>query len=529
MASILVLDDRAVERELLDVVLTSASHKVLHAATGEDALALAHTERPELIIADILMPGMDGYEFVHALRDDPDTASIRVILCTATYHEDDVRRLALACGVSHVLIKPVEPDEILRTVAETLDAEPEPVREEPSDRFGREQLRAANARLIEKVAALERAEEVRNLLVAIVESSDDAIIAKTLDGIVMSWNRGAQDLYGYSASEIVGKSIAMLVPPERPDELPEILARIGRGEVAHQLETVRVRKDGGSVDVALTISPIYNNAGKLAGAATIARDISVRKQAERELALAHRTAMETARAKSEFLTNMSHEMRTPLNGLIGMTGLLADTSLDQQQRQYVDVLTVSSEALLAVVSNVLDFSTLEAGRMQLDLGDFDLRELVGETMSVLAGSARAKSLGLGHEVDSDVPAGVRGDRVRLRQVLLNLLSNAVKFTAIGEVLLHVRRDGGERLHFDVSDSGVGIDDAQAASLFDAFTQADQSSTRRYGGAGLGLAISRELVQQMGGEIGCESRAGGGSTFWFTVPLAQIVERSATDG
>ncbi len=364
MASILVLDDRAVERELLDVVLGSAGHTVLQASNGEDALELARTERPELIIADILMPGMDGYEFVHALREDPDTASMRVILCTATYHEDEVRRLALACGVSHVLIKPVEPEEILRTVALTLEAEPEPVRVDPTDRFGREQLRAANARLIEKVAALERAEEVRDLLVAIVESSDDAIIAKALDGTVLSWNRGAEELYGYNSSEIVGKSIAMLVPSERPDELPAILERIKRGEVAHQFETVRLHKDGTAVDVALTISPIYSSAGKLTGAATIARDNSVRKQADRELALAHRTAVETARAKSEFLANMSHEMRTPLNGVIGMTGLLADTALDRQQRQYIDALKISSEALLTVINNVLDFSKLEAGRLE---------------------------------------------------------------------------------------------------------------------------------------------------------------------
>ncbi len=529
MASILVLDDRAVERELLEVILSSAGHTVLQASTGENALVLSQAEHPELIIADILMPGMDGYEFVHALREDPDTASMRVILCTATYHADEVRRLALACGVSHVLIKPVEPEEILRIVAETLDAEPEPepARAEPSDRFGREQLRAANAKLIEKVAALERAEEIRKLLVAIVESSEDAIIAKTLDGIVLSWNRGAEELYGYSSSEVVGKSIAMLVPAERPDELPEILARIGRGEVTHQLETVRVRKDGVSIAVALTISPIYNTAGKLTGAATIARDISVRKQAERELALAHRTAMETALAKSEFLTNMSHEMRTPLNGVIGMAGLLDDTALDQEQREYLDALKISGESLLSVVNNVLDFSKLDAGQLELDLGDFDLRELVGETLAMLASSAKVKSLHLGHEVDSDVPVSVSGDRGRLRQVLVNLLSNAIKFTTIGEVELHVRRDGGERLHFAVCDSGVGIEDGQAKSLFEAFTQADQSSTRRYGGTGLGLAISRELVQRMGGEIGGESRAGRGATFWFTAELPQAIGRSAS--
>ena len=529
VASILVLDDRAVERELLEVVLGSAGYAVLQAANGEDALALARDEHPDVIIADILMPGMDGYEFVRALRADPASASTRVILCTATYEEDDVRRLALACGVSHVLIKPVEAQEILQVVQEILSTEPGAPRLEPAERFGREQLRAANAKLIEQVAALERAEEIRHLLATIVESSDDAIIAKTLDGTIVSWNRGAEDLYGYTAGEAIGKSIAMLVPLDRPDDLPAILEEIKRGEVAHRLETVRVRKDGSAIDVALTISPIYSDAGELTGAATIARDISVRKQADRDLALAHRTAVELARAKSEFVTNISHEIRTPLNGVVGMTGLLGDTALDQLQHEYVDALQDSSEALLAVIEDVLDFSKLEAGNLQLAPIDFNLREALEEVLAMLAGPAQAKDLQISLFIDADVPAAVRGDRARLRQVLLNLLSNAVKFTASGEVQLHVDVENADRLRFAVSDTGVGIDDAQAASLFQAFSQADQSSTRRYGGTGLGLAISRELVGRMGGEIGAESRDGGGSRFWFTAQLPAAVAAAAAGG
>jgi two-component system, sensor histidine kinase and response regulator len=391
MARILVLDDRPVERDLLAVVLGSAHHEVVQASSGGEALALARSERPDLIIADILMPEMDGYEFVRALREDPDTASTRVILCTATYDTGEVERLALACGVSQILIKPVEPLEILRAVEAALEAAPVYAELDTVVRFEQEHLRAANAKLIEKVAELELA----------------------------------------------------------------------------------------------------------------------------------------SRAKSEFVANISHEMRTPLNGVVGMTGLLRDTSLDHVQREYVDALAASSEALLVVIDDVLDFSRLQAERLELAPVEFDCRHAVEEALLMLAGSAHAKGLRISHRVARDVPAIVWGDRSRLRQVLLNLLANAVKFTAAGEVLLDVSVAGGDRLHFAVSDTGVGVDEHTVGSLFDAFAQADQSSTRRYGGTGLGLAISRELVSLMGGEMGAESRAKGGSTFWFTaeLPAAVLAEGS----
>jgi two-component system, sensor histidine kinase and response regulator len=364
---------------------------------------------------------------------------------------------------------------------------------------------------------LRTAIDERLQLAGIVESSDDAIIGQTLGGRIISWNRGAEKLYGYEPGEIVGTSVTTLIPSDRMDELAATMERINADKVDHR-QTVRLGRGGRAIDVALTISPVYNASGELTGAATIARDITERKRIEADLVLARDQALDASRSKSEFVANMSHEIRTPLNGVIGMTDLLRDTPLDPVQREYLNALASSSEALLAVINDILDFSKMEAGRLELDPVDFELRGAIEEACLMLAKQAHAKGLEINHWVDADLPAAVTGDRARLRQVLLNLLANAVKFTDSGEVVLRVSRAESERVRFAVLDTGVGIDDTRATSLFEAFVQADLSSSRRHGGTGLGLAISRQLVERMGGEIGARAREDGGSEFWFTAQL-----------
>ena len=363
---------------------------------------------------------------------------------------------------------------------------------------------------------------------AIVNSSPDAILSTTTDRIITTWNPGAERQYGYTAEEAIGREARFLLPPGNTGVDADAIDQLfERGE--DTFESEHLRKDGVIVPVSLTISPIRKD-GKVIGIAVIARDITLRRAAEQELKAARESALEASRLKSEFLATMSHEIRTPMNGVVGLTGLLLETPLNETQRQYAEGVKGAGEALLALINDILDFSKLEAGKVDLDVRPFDPRFLVEEVAGLLTGPAHAKKLELIAYCDPDVPARFSGDAGRIRQVLLNLASNAVKFTASGEVSIMVRADlqppldGSSQdgksamVHFEVRDTGIGIDPSQHSRLFEAFSQADASTTRRYGGTGLGLAICSRLTEAMDGEIGMDSSPGEGSTFWFRIPV-----------
>jgi two-component system, sensor histidine kinase and response regulator len=313
----------------------------------------------------------------------------------------------------------------------------------------------------------------------------------------------AQDAIGHDDFEITSADLA----EQRADEDHQVIA--AGGPISFEQH---VRLPEGPRTFLVVKFPVRNEAGiAIAGIST---DITAQKYALAQ-------ALEASRLQSSFVANMSHEIRTPLNGVVGMTHLLHETSLDAVQQGYTDALAASSEALLSIVNDVLDFSKIDAGQLELDPTDFDLRDAVEEACLMLAGQADAADLKLIQGVDADLPTTVNGDRGRLRQILLNLLSNSIKFTPSGQVAVRVLGDKGDVVRFEVSDTGIGIDSDQAAHLFDAFVQADRSTTRQHGGTGLGLTISRELVHQMGGEIGVEVGQGSGSVFWFSVKLPAV--------
>ena len=368
-----------------------------------------------------------------------------------------------------------------------------------------------------------QAESERQNLSTVLDLSEDAITACHADGTFSIWNRGAERLFGYTAQEALGQPLGLIVPGRGREAAQHNIDRILRGERVAPLETPLVTKDGRRLFVALTLSAIIDASGAIAGVAAIGRDITEAKRAQDALADANASLVEALRAKSEFMANMNHELRTPLNGVLGVSSLLADTHLDDDQRDYVEALRVSGESLMAVIEDILDFSKLEAGKLAVEREPVELRVLVEEVCSIVAVSHPARAVEVIAAVPAGTPAAVWGDHKRLRQVLTNLTHNALKFTEAGEVRVDVTWDAGKtegiELRFDVVDTGIGIDRRQQQTIFESFSQADGSTTRRYGGTGLGLTIAQQLVTLMGGEIGVQSAPGVGSTFWFTLPTA----------
>jgi PAS domain S-box-containing protein len=322
-----------------------------------------------------------------------------------------------------------------------------------------------------------------------------------------------------SEDEVLGRHVRDVVGPELWANIEPHLMQALAGQSV-PLERQRVDRAGNPVWHSGRHVPDVNDEGEVVGVYTVFFDTTQRALAEQALRTAKAAAERASKAKSEFLANMSHEIRTPMNGVLGLTELLLDTPLNAQQRPFLETVRSSGETLLSIINDILDFSKIEAGKLEIETLDFDLYQAVEDVVQLMAPRAHAKKLELACRVDDRLPAAVRGDPYRFRQVLTNLLANAVKFTESGEVVVSVGMTDAGRLHVTVRDTGIGIADDATKRLFAPFAQADGSTTRRFGGTGLGLAISRHLVDLMHGEIGVESAPGQGSTFWFTLPLEQ---------
>ena len=386
--------------------------------------------------------------------------------------------------------------------------------------------------------AFRKAEAQTRLL---LESSSEGIFGMDLSGAITFVNPSALEMLGYTSEEVLGHNSYDLVhykyadgSPYRVEDCPIFRAfQTGRGCCVD--DEVFWRRDGTFFSVEYTSSPLRFEGEGIQGAVVIFTDITDRKRNEIEVRKAKEDAVAANKAKSEFLANMSHEIRTPMNAIIGMSELLRDTALAPEQREYLEMVRQSADALLGLINDILDFSKIEAGRLDLDSTDFSLQEVLGDTLHTLSLRAYQKGLELISRVAPNVPDNLTGDPGRLRQVIMNLVGNALKFTDQGEVVVEVEwiestLDPRIALHFTVHDTGIGIPREKQSLIFAAFSQADSSTTRRFGGTGLGLTISSRLVEIMGGRIWVESEVGEGSTFHFTSQFdrssSELPDRSA---
>ena len=373
----------------------------------------------------------------------------------------------------------------------------------------------------ERRNAIQAVADARALLQSVLDSATEAaIIATDVDGLITVFNSGAERMLQYQSSEVVGLPNPLVIHLESG-------AVAGAREIAQQgecsdRECTYVRKDGSKLAVCLSVTAIRNSGGEIDGYLSVATDVTERRQARETLEAAKEAAERANRAKSEFVATMSHEIRTPMNGVLGFANLLRDTPLNEEQRDFVRNIENSGQNLLAIINDILDFSKIEAGAMTLENIPFDLADAVEEVVALMAGKAEEKHLELGLSIAPTAPRRVVADPGRLKQILVNLIGNAIKFTSLGHVHVEVTayvEKGATGLRISVRDTGIGIARAAQGALFQKFTQADASTTRRYGGTGLGLAICRQLIDLMGGSIGIDSTPGEGSTFWFAVPVA----------
>ena len=357
---------------------------------------------------------------------------------------------------------------------------------------------------------------------AIVNSVDEVIVVIDRRGIITECNLVVEKIFGYRVDEVVGQNIQLLMTSEHAGHhdgyIDKFVVHSQGNVMGRNREFYAKRKNGEIFPIDLFVNDARVG-DDIIFTGTI-RDVTDRKKTEEIREAAHNTAIESAKLKSDFLANMSHEIRTPMNGVIGMTEMLLMSELDVNQQDLAQTVKESAESLLVIINDILDYSKIEAGKLEIHEREFNLLNMVESSFDLLASVAEKKQIGIAFFIDQSVPLTIESDPVRLRQVIINLLNNALKFTEHGYVILHIEQSKAGELKFSIIDTGIGIPEDHVATLFDMFSQVDSSMSREHGGTGLGLAICKQLVNLMGGDISVHSIQNVGSTFWFTIQVEQ---------
>ena len=539
ITKILVVEDSPTQAIRLQHILETRGFEVSIAFNGKSALEQLQSYRPNMVISDVIMPEMDGYELCRRIKGDESLKDIPVILLTSLSDPEDIIK-GLEAGADNFITKPYQ-EKLLVSRIQYIIVNRE-IRERSSAGMGieiffagRKHFLAAdriqivdlllssyetavqNYHDLERTnAELTKANEMvsaeANKLRTLIECLDAGIVFADENDVITEMNSRFAELLETNQSEILGETIWEV--HEHSQRLDHIRGVVSRFKSGLSRERVLVDRKIFGRDLSMTVQPIFDHdtyKGMILSVLDVSDFVQAREQTQ-----------QANRAKSQFLANMSHEIRTPLNGIVGMAQLALNTNLDEHQREYIEAIRSSSQDLVNIINDILDFSKIEAGKLSLSSEVFSLRQSILNVVSNLALQAYSKGVELLYDVEENTPDQLIGDSGRLRQILINLIGNAIKFTDQGEIYVSVKAEPLSEtsviLHFAIRDTGVGIPNEKLKTIFQAFEQVDSSPTRQFGGTGLGLAVSSQLVQIMDGDIWVESELGKGSVFYFTVKV-----------
>ncbi|TQD23824.1 ATP-binding protein [Methanolobus vulcani] len=515
---VLVVDDNINARKLLAKILVSNGYEAFEVTDGNEALEFLKDTKPGLIISDIMMPNMDGFTLIKEVKSNPDTKDIPFVFYTAHYVSEQDHLLATSLGASRFIVKPAEPHELLHEVQNVLDEyaagliKPEEKIIGTDEEYYKQYSERVVRKLEDKYGELEK---TTNFLNAVLENMCDCVVVVDPQLNVTYYN--------HKVSEAMGCDI------ESGKKLPDFMSRHvinAKSNSENVFETRLIKKDKTVIYLEGTISVNINEGGDSTGYTLVFRDVTKRKQAEKELLNTKLEAESLSRAKSEFLDNMSHELRTPLTAIIGFSDVLCtgmSGDLNEKQLGYANHIAKSGKHLLEVINDILNVSKLETCRMELECEIFSIMEVLDDVFAIFSPMAQGKNIDL--RLDSDIQVDeIYGDRLKFKLVMSNLLSNAIKFTPNNGKVLVTAEKNDDKLHVSVSDSGIGIPEHKLKQIFDPFIQADSSNARTYGGTGLGLTLVKWFVELHNGTIHVESEEGAGSTFAFTIEDQGFVDR-----
>jgi PAS domain S-box-containing protein len=564
---VLLAEDNVVNQQVALGNLRKLGYHPDVATNGIEVLSALEREWYDIILMDCQMPDLDGYEVTKEIRQRERGGARRWIIAMTANSMIGDREKCLTAGMDDYISKPLRGAELRAALErstsrpQALDHDSLPNLRENGENASAELMKGAPTTVAGVTSGLGKsnaADLYRNVNVTerdritaaqtgerdrwstLMDNLPDNIYFKDRESRFVAANRAMLSWTGFKdQSEIIGKTDQDLFAGEHADvALADEQKIMATTQPIVGVEEKETWPDGHETWVSTTKVPWCDASNNVIGIFGWSRDITARKLGEKNLKVSNEAAEKADRAKSEFLANMNHEIRTPLNGVIGMTGLLLDGDLDPQQRELAETIRNSSDNLLKIINDILDFTKIETGKLKFEILDFDLIETVEGTLEILAERSHGKEIELATAIQPGTPTRLRGDPGRLGQILTNLIGNAIKFTESGEAVVRVSKERETEtstvLRFEVQDTGIGISSEAQAQLFEPFNQADGSSTRKYGGTGLGLAIAKQLVDHMDGQIGVQSQLGKGATFWFTAPfekqanVGKIPEKSFRD-